>query len=75
MLPVSPHWLASPVQRQFGFRIARPLNPPSISVHQKYWDADVDELKKAVTVYSSNGYLFKGIVDPKLPAAIQQLKK
>ncbi len=74
-LPVSPHWLASSVQRQYGFRIARPLNPPPIKSHGKYWDADVDELKKAVAAYSSSGYSYKGLVDPKLPDAIKQLKE
>jgi len=75
MIPPSPTWLASHVQRQIGFRIARPLNRPPIKSHGKYWDADVDELKEAVTEYSSNGRSFKGLVDPKLPAAIKQLKK
>lgn len=28
MLPTSPHWLCSGMQRQIGFRIARPLHPP-----------------------------------------------
>ena len=74
-IPPSPHWLASSVQRQIGFRIARPLNPPPSKSHRKYWDADVDELKKAVTEYSTDGRSYKGIVDPKLPAAIKQLKK
>jgi len=76
MVPPSPHWLAcSFVGRTIGFRIARPLNPPPIKSHAKYWDADVDELKKAVTEYTSNGHSYKGIVDPELPAAIRRLQK
>ena len=75
MIPPSPTWLASYVQREIGFRIARPLNPPPIKSHGKYWDADVDELMKAVAEYSSNGHSYKGIVDPRLPASIKQLKK
>ena len=75
MVPPSPTWLAARVQRQIGFRIVRPLKRPPVKLHGEYWDADVDELKKAVTEYSSNGHSYKGIVDPTLPAAIKQLKK
>jgi hypothetical protein len=75
MVPPSPTWLASVAGRTIGFRIARPLNPPPSDSHGKYWDADVDELRRAVTEFSSNGHSYKGIVDPKLPAAIQQLEK
>ena len=74
-IPPSPHWLASSVQRQIGFRIARPLNPPPIKSHEEHWDADVDELKKAVAEYLATSHSFIGIVDPKLPAAIKQLNK
>jgi hypothetical protein len=75
MVPPSPTWLASLAARGIGFRIARPLSAPRIKTHGRYWDADVDELKKAVAEYSSNGHSFKGIVDPELPAAVKQLKK
>jgi formylglycine-generating enzyme required for sulfatase activity len=75
MVPPSPTWLASSAARAIGFRIARPLNPPPIKSHEKYWDADVDELKKAVAEFSSNGHSFRGVVDPELPAAIRQLKR
>ena len=69
MIPPSPTWLASTrIQREIGFRIARPLNPPPIKSHGKYWDADVDDLKKAVTEYLATSHSFTGIVDPKLPA-------
>lgn len=72
-LPVSPHWLASGVQRRVGFRIARPLDPPPSKLHRKYWDAYVLELRRAVTVYCSDGSSSRGIVDSKLPAAIKQI--
>jgi hypothetical protein len=74
-LPPSPHWLASDVQRKIGFRIARPLRAPPSRFRAKDWDADVDELKRAVTAYSSNGHSFKGLVDPMLPTAIERLNK
>ena len=71
--PPSPHWLVG--QRQVGFRIARPLAPPPVESHGKYWDADIDELRKVVAEYASDGSSFKGLVDPKLPAAIKQLNE
>jgi hypothetical protein len=75
MCPTSPNWLASYAARAIGFRIARPLNPPPVKSHAKYWDADVDELEETLAVYTSNGHSQMGIVDPGLPAAIKQLKK
>lgn len=74
-VPRSPCWLASSLQRQIGFRIARPLDPPPLKSQGQYWDADVDELKKAVAIHGKHGHSFIGPVDPKLPAAIKQYGK
>lgn len=74
-LPRDPHWLASDVQRQIGFRIARPLVAPPDSLQGKYWDANVRKLRDAVREYTSNGYSWRGLVDPDLPAAIQKLEE
>lgn len=76
LIPVSPTWLcATALHRRVGFRIIRPLNPPPIHSHAKYWDADVDEIKKAVREYLSNGHSTRGVVDPQLPAAILRAKQ
>ncbi len=74
MLPTDPHWLASNTQRQIGFRIVRPLSPPPVRTHGKYWDANVRELQEAVNEYATNGYSCSGLVDPGLPAAVKKLK-
>jgi formylglycine-generating enzyme required for sulfatase activity len=74
-LPPSPNWLASDVQRQIGFRIVRPLNPPPKLSHKKYWDADVLELKRSVAENASSYGFREGLVDPDLPSAIHQLDK
>lgn len=67
-LPPSPVWLA--IHRQVGFRIVRPLNSPTADSQGRYWDADVNELKEILKRY---GTLQTGIVDPELPAAVEQL--
>ena len=72
-LPPDPHWLASDIQREIGFRIVRPLDPPPVESHGKYWNANVRKLREAVSEYTSNGYSCWGLVDPDLPSAIHQL--
>jgi hypothetical protein len=64
-LPRSPWWLASGIQRQIGFRLARPLHAPSSAQRTRCWDADVPELREAVEIrclQDGRGYL--GIHQP-----------
>ena len=61
-LPVSPCWLASGRQREFGFRIVRPLSPPPELERGKYWDADCPAIRKAVSLSIEEGRSQRGRV-------------
>lgn len=72
-IPTSPWWLASDMQSEIGFRIIRPIVPPPKKDHAKYWDTDIEALQEAIedcVTQSARGAV--GIVDPKLPDAIQR---
>lgn len=74
--PTSPWWLASDVHNQIGFRIVRPLEPPTPEKESKFWNADVDDLREAIHEYCfENGHSRIGLVDPKLPDAIKRIAK
>ncbi len=74
--PKSPWWFASDESQDVGFRIVRPLVPPPREMWSKYWDADVEVIKR-VTKFriDKEGRGERGIVDPALPKAIENLQK
>jgi len=73
-LPLSPWWLTDDPARAVGFRLVRPLNELPKKEMAKYWDADVEEVRFAVEIRMEEGRGAAGLVDEKLPAAIQALK-
>ena len=73
-VPGSPWWLASDEGQMVGFRIVRPKNPPHRKEWGKYWDADIDRIRlNAEFRISEKGKGERGLVDPLLPEAIDQL--
>lgn len=75
--PRSPWWHTTSPGLGTGFRIIRPLDPPSSSkAKEEYWKADVQRIFKDAKIrIQENGKGAFGIVDPKLPAAIDELNK
>ena len=75
--PQSPWWFTTTPALGTGFRIIRPLSPPeSDKEKEQFWAAGLpgimDDAKNRIL---DNGRGAFGIVDPKLPEAIQGLKK
>ncbi|MFZ9089685.1 MAG: formylglycine-generating enzyme family protein [Planctomycetaceae bacterium] len=70
-IPTSPHWLASDISREIGFRIVRPHTPPAHSLRQRFWDPDVPQTRAALRELS---HIQRGPVDPQLPVILQQLE-
>ncbi len=75
-IPLSPWWYTTSPATGVGFRIMRPLNPPMVRKDRdKFWDADLDEIKDDVLFrINEEGRGALGIVGKDLPAAIEELK-
>ena len=72
--PQSPWWFASDEGQTVGFRIVRPAVPPPRVERKKYWEADIGLIRKHVDRrIDQEGRGERGIVDPQLPQAIEQL--
>jgi hypothetical protein len=75
-LPLSPWWFTSDPTRGIGFRIVRPLNPPtSKQDRERYWAADDEFTKDGVNNRMQEGRGVYGLVDPDLPEAIEEMKE
>lgn len=75
-VPKSPWWLASDESLAIGFRIVRPWPATEEAKRSEYWDADTPRIQYMVdSRIDAEGKGERGIVDPALPAAIDQLKK
>ncbi|MGE0605820.1 MAG: formylglycine-generating enzyme family protein [Pirellulales bacterium] len=74
-LPKSPWWFTDGPALAVGFRVIRPLHAPAASERGKYWDADVESIRRAVAQRISEGRGAAGVADADLPAALQSLKK
>lgn len=74
--PKSPWWFASDEALDIGFRIVRPAQDISREEQEKYWEADVQSIRRDVNrrIYEE-GRGERGLVDPGLPEAIQGLQK
>jgi formylglycine-generating enzyme required for sulfatase activity len=73
-IPLSPWWFTSDPARGVGFRIVRSLDEMPRAEMARYWEADVDEVREDVLNRLQEGRGALGLVDPALPAAIQQLR-
>jgi formylglycine-generating enzyme required for sulfatase activity len=72
--PRSPWWYTTEPATGVGFRLLRPLRPPTSREEQEsFWRADLDEIHEdAVSRVRQEGRGALGLVDDKLPAAIEQ---
>ena len=73
-LPLSPYWFTDDPARAVGFRVLRPLDELPKTEMAKYWEADVEDITFGVQIRLEEGRGAAGIVDEKLPAAIQSLE-
>ena len=72
--PQSPWWFASDESQDVGFRIVRPAVPPPRDQWSRYWDADLPAIQRVVDHrIDQEGRGERGLVDPTLPAAIENL--
>lgn len=72
-VPKSPWWFAYDDAQDIGFRIIRPYVVPEREQRNRYWDADVKRIQKVADFrIDDEGRGERGLVDPDLPAAIQQ---
>ncbi len=75
-VPKSPWWLASDESLAIGFRIVRPWQTVPKSERSQYWEADTPRIQYMVdSRIDAEGKGERGIVDPALPAAIDDLRK
>jgi hypothetical protein len=72
-LPLSPWWFTSDPARGVGFRLLRQIEPLGKSQRDRVWEADVDAIRYPVADRLKEGRGVLGVVDRKLPEAIQTL--
>jgi formylglycine-generating enzyme required for sulfatase activity len=73
-LPLSPWWLTDSPALAVGFRLVRQLDEQPKKAMEKYWGADVEAIQFDVQIRLEEGRGALGLVDDKLPAAIQALE-
>jgi len=72
-IPKSPWWFTDDPARGVGFRILRPLKKVSREEMEEYWKIDNESLRWDVFDRVDEGRGVKGLVDPGLPQAINDL--
>ena len=73
-LPKSPWWFTEGQALGVGFRVIRPARMPSAEEQNRFWEADLDSIRFDEKARLDQGRGSKGLVDPGLPAAIQQVR-
>ena len=73
--PKSPWWFTEPAALSVGFRIIRPLDAPPAADRGKFWDADINSIRDAVSNRLDAGRGARGLVDPELPKAEKKYEK
>lgn len=74
-IPLSPWWFTNDPSRGVGMRIVRSWKPLSDERIKKFWEIDSEDIDFDVTSRIVDGRGVMGLVDPKLPEAIEKLKK
>jgi formylglycine-generating enzyme required for sulfatase activity len=78
-IPPSPHWFMEGEPCGLGFRIVRPLDCPLAAEQERWWEADVESVKKAVNFYTQDGRTWAGAADKsaarELEAILEERKK
>ncbi|MFG0331923.1 MAG: formylglycine-generating enzyme family protein, partial [Maioricimonas sp. JB049] len=72
-IPLSPWWFTSDPARGVGFRLVRPLKEMSPEAIGRFWEIDSEDVQYDVDVRLQEGRGVLGIVDEKLPEAIEEL--
>jgi formylglycine-generating enzyme required for sulfatase activity len=62
-LPKSPHWFTEDPACGLGFRIVRPFDSPEVSEQGRWWEADIESVRKAVDWQTQIGRAASGLVD------------
>ena len=74
--PKSPWWFASDEALDIGFRIVRPSQSISREEQERYWQADLPSIRRDVNQrITQEGRGERGLVDPQLPQAIEELRR
>lgn len=75
--PQSPWWFTSQPALSVGFRPIRPLRvPATMTERNKFWDADIDQIREDVeNRINQEGRGSRGVTSKELPAAIEKLPK
>ncbi|TWT42577.1 formylglycine-generating enzyme family protein [Botrimarina hoheduenensis] len=73
-LPRSPWWFASYPSNGVGFRLVRPMMPIDAELASRVWDADTDDVVRAVEDRLREGRGKVGWIAPRLPAAARELE-
>ncbi len=72
--PKSPWWFTEEPSMGVGFRIIRPLLPLDAETKKKVWEADIDRIRQDVADRLTEGRASQSPADPRLPAAIKELR-
>ncbi|MFI4875205.1 MAG: formylglycine-generating enzyme family protein, partial [Blastopirellula sp. JB062] len=73
-IPLSPWWFTEYPSTCVGFRLIRPLRELPKAEMVKYWDSLPEFLQLDVTDRLEGGRGVLGLVDEKLPAAIEEVR-
>jgi sulfatase modifying factor 1 len=71
-LPKSPWWYTEEPALGVGMRLVRPLVPPAdLVARRRFWEADIESIRADASDRLLQGRGARGIVDPKLPEALE----
>jgi formylglycine-generating enzyme required for sulfatase activity len=73
-LPTSPWWFTEEAGTGVGFRLVRPLAEMDAATCKKVWDADIERIQQDVTDRLEEGRGVQTAADPRLPAAVNEIK-
>jgi len=72
-LPKSPWWYTEEPALGVGMRVIRPFVPPAdLASRRRFWEADTDSIRADASDRLLQGRGARGIVDPKLPEALEE---
>ena len=72
--PKSPWWFTSDPSRGVGFRLFRSYKPKAETEIAKYWGMNTEDVRLDVETRLLGGRGVLGLVDPELPAAIEEIE-
>ncbi|MFO0904418.1 MAG: formylglycine-generating enzyme family protein [Pirellulales bacterium] len=74
-IPMSPWWFTSQPAQSVGFRVIRPLDPPTPELRTKWWESDVESIQEAADRrIDKEGRGGRGVADEKLIELRLQVK-